>query len=439
MSSPGDLYTAPASAIDYELVRAFVLSAEDANLFSESLTLEAKEKLNKGNVAEAVAALGNTDGGVVLVGVKDKDATGQDRIVGVPKAEHDAVASSLHALIPEAMPEIIPVAIPGGDRLVLVLRVDANAVPHPVTVSGKVLFRIPGHSVPADRRRILDLAARDQAAPGTEHAKMNVDRRPWQPKDTVLWQPTEIALWPKDDTGKEAQLRSGVLRVAGGLELPRRVLDRPWLGLTARQAALDALNNSPLRSSPHWFLTPWDTVEARATDLRLLAREVPQGTYRVQGGAYLHLAGRRLSMVVGFRWVDGAGFGDAIAMEHFYHAMLGAMITIASTCAHVAWAADVGEPSDPLAWEGWLQPENDLTVTDVVGFGGLRPEGGDDHRTGHFPAARAAGTGIEDLDALARDWLTYWLLDMGRLGRVDFEQWIAGWPRPDFLRMPGLA
>jgi hypothetical protein len=230
-----------------------------------------------------------------------------------------------------------------------------------------------------------------------------------------------------------------VLRVAGGLELPRRVLDRPWLGLAARQAALDSLNNSPLRSSPNWFLTTWDTVEARATDFRLLAREVPQGTYRVQGGAYLHLAGRRLSMVVGFRWVDGSGFGDAIAMEQFYHAMLGAMITIASTCAHVARAADVAEPSDPLAWEGWLQPENDLTVTDVVGFGGLRPEGGDDHRTGHFPAARAAGTGIEDLDSLARDWLTYWLLDMGRLGRVDFEQWIAGWPRPDFLRMPGLA
>ena len=265
MSSPGDLYTAPASEVDYELVKAFVLNAEAANLFSESLTFEAKEKRDKSNVAEAVAALGNTDGGVVLVGVKDKDATGEDRIVGVPKAEHDAVASNLHALIPEAMPEIITVAIPGGDRLVLVLRVDADAVPHPVTVSGKVLFRIPGHSVPADRRRILDLAARDQAAPGSEHAKMSVDRRPWQPKDTVLWQPTEIALWPKDDTGKEAQLRSAVLRVAGGLELPRRVLDRPWLGLAARQAALDALNNSPLRSSPNWFLTTWDTVEARAT------------------------------------------------------------------------------------------------------------------------------------------------------------------------------
>ena len=140
-----------------------------------------------------------------------------------------------------------------------------------------------------------------------------------------------------------------------------------------------------------------------------------------------------------FPVVDGSGFGDAISMEHFYQAMLGAMITITSTCVHVARAADVAEPSEPLAWEGWLQPENDLTVTDVVGFGGLRPEDGDDQRTGHFPMARAAGTGTEDLDALARDWLTYWLLDMGRLGRVDFEQWIARWPRPDFLRMPGLV
>jgi hypothetical protein len=30
------------------------------------------------------------------------------------------------------------------------------------------------------------------------------------------------------------------------------------------------------------------------------------------------------------------------------------------------------------------------------------------------------------------------LLDMGRLGRVDFEQWIARWPRPDFVQVPDL-
>jgi hypothetical protein len=58
---------------------------------------------------------------------------------------------------------------------------------------------------------------------------------------------------------------------------------------------------APLRQSPVWFLRTWDTIEARAMYLRFLAGEVPQGTYRVQSAAYLHLAGRRLSMLVGFR------------------------------------------------------------------------------------------------------------------------------------------
>jgi hypothetical protein len=282
----------------------------------------ARPEPGRGNRGEriAAAALSNTGGGVILAGARDKDAAGEDRIAGVPESGHDALASDLHALIPEAMPEIIPVAMPGGQRLVLVLRADAGAVPHPVMVSGKVLIRVPGHSVPAGRRRVPGLATRDQAA-GTGQARMSAERRPWQPQD--------IALWPEDDSGKEGRLRSGVLRIAGGLELPRRVLDRPWPGLAARQAALGALSNSPLRSSPRWFLTSRDTVEARAADLRLLAREVPQGTYRVQAGSYLHLAGRRLPALAGFRRTDGTGFGDAIALEHLYHAMLGAMITVA--------------------------------------------------------------------------------------------------------------
>ena len=157
MPSPGDLYAAPASEVTYEVVRQFVLDAEAQNAFTESVTFEAKEKKSGTNVAEAVAALANTDGGIVLVGVKDKDATGEDRIVGVPKGEHDSLASSLHHVIPQAMPEIIPVAMPGGEKLVLVLRIDADAVLHPVMVGGKVLYRIlPGDSMPggqADRRR----------------------------------------------------------------------------------------------------------------------------------------------------------------------------------------------------------------------------------------------------------------------------------------------
>jgi predicted HTH transcriptional regulator len=152
------LYSVPAAEVDYDLVRQFVLDAEAADLFTESLTFEAKEKRGGTNVAEAVGALSNTDGGIVLVGVKDRGAVGEDRIVGVPQSEHDALVSHLHGLIPNAMPQVIPVAKPGTDRLVIVLRVDADAVLHPVIVGGKVLYRIPGQKAPADRQRVIGLS-----------------------------------------------------------------------------------------------------------------------------------------------------------------------------------------------------------------------------------------------------------------------------------------
>ena len=62
-------------------------------------------------------------------------------------------------------------------QLILVLRVDADAVSHPVMVSGKVLFRIPGHSVPADRHRVLDLVARS----GHPQRRARKDERPTAP------------------------------------------------------------------------------------------------------------------------------------------------------------------------------------------------------------------------------------------------------------------
>ena len=90
-TSSDRLYSAPRADIGYDLVRRFVLDAEAADLFTESLTFEAKEKRSGNNVAEAVAALSNTDGGIVLVGVKDSGATAEARIVGVRQPEHDGL------------------------------------------------------------------------------------------------------------------------------------------------------------------------------------------------------------------------------------------------------------------------------------------------------------------------------------------------------------
>jgi hypothetical protein len=130
------LYSGPLTDVDFDLVRQFVLDAEAANLFTESLTFEAKERKSGNNIAEAVAALSNTDGGIVLVGVKDQVAPGENRIAGVSQRDHDQLVASLHNLLPAAMPQVWPVRIPGTDKIVIVLRVDADAVAHPVLVAG---------------------------------------------------------------------------------------------------------------------------------------------------------------------------------------------------------------------------------------------------------------------------------------------------------------
>jgi Putative DNA-binding domain len=418
----------PASQVDYDLVREFVLNAEAGNLFTESLTFEAKERRNGSNVAEAVAALSNSDGGIVLVGVKDKGATGADRIVGVPAGEHDALVGSLHSYIPEAMPEVIPVAVPSGQRLVLVLRVDADAVPHPVVVSGRVMYRVPGMSVPADRRRVLELARRDTAADqGTERGRLYV--RQIQPSlmTADLWEDENTSQGKRE---RDLKVYVGEVRVSGGLWLPRRALDRPWLDSAAQTAAREAFDISPLCRAPWWAFRLFDTVEARADHLRFIT--FPAESVPYQGAADVRRVGRELKMAVAFRWGLSPGEDSSAPMplERVYHATLGALTTVASTCQDVARAAGMAEPASPLVWEGWLSART-ADLGDV--------EFGPERRNwvpGGFPEARLSVSDVGELDQLARDWLTYWLLERDARG---FERQVAGLVLPDEFRLTSLS
>jgi hypothetical protein len=426
MPSSERLYSAAESEVTYELVRQFVLDAEESDLFSESLTFEIKEKRDHNNVADAVGALSNTDGGIVLVGVKE-DAAGDNRLVGVPQQEHDRIVSNLHNLIPEAMPEVIPVRMPGTDKLIIVLRIDADAVAHPVIVAGKIFYRIPGHTVPADRQRVLDLVNRDQVGAAAERGRMDVPRRSWQPSN--------IPLWPEELDHELNGLDGQILRVVGGLTLPHRVLERPWLNSEARQAALDVLNNSPLRTNPTWSTPPWNITEARATYLRLFAGDTDYETYSAHSAVYLNLADRKLSLLYGFRWRPGRSC--MLSPEHFYWALLGSIVTIASGCRHIARKIDAAEPSEPDSFEGWLHPARHRpSVLEMVDLSQFERDNRDQPPGGYFPPFRLRSLEIGDLDRLARDWLTYWTLDIGIRG---FEDWLANLDRPDFLQMPDLA
>jgi Putative DNA-binding domain len=423
---PSDrLYSVPPSEVDYDLVRQFVLDAEAADLFTESLTFEAKEKRNGTNVIEAVSALGNTDGGIVLVGVKDRDAVGEARIVGVPQSEHDTLVNQMRNVIPHAIPEVIPVAKPGTNRLVIVLRVDADAVLHPVMVGGKVLYRLPGQKAPADRQRVIDMIARD--TPGqAQSGPMQIISQGWRPQS--------IPLWAEDDSLTESAAMSGELRVVGGLTLPHRILSRPWLDTPAKQAAVDALNNAPLRGSPSWSLKPWLLTEARAGSLRYVSSAVPYRPVHAEAGAYLRLAGRYLALVVGFRWlkVDDGPF--RLDVDTFHDALLACMVTVASTCAHVARSLNAAAPVEPRTWEAWLTSTND-NVLDVVDMGRFIRDNRGSVVGAFFPATTVRGNDLADLEQAARDWLTYWLLEIGTRG---FEDPLARRAVPAWIRWPDL-
>jgi hypothetical protein len=117
-------------------------------------------------------------------------------------------------------------------------------------------------------------------------------------------------------------------------------------------------------------------------------------------------------------------------LERVYHATLGALITVASTCQDVARAAGMAEPASPLVWEGWLSART-ADLGDVK-FGPERRN----WVPGRFPEARLSVSDVGELVQLARDWLTYWLLERDARG---FERQVAGLVLPDEFRLTSLS
>jgi hypothetical protein len=271
---------------------------------------------------------------------------------------------------------------------------------------------------------------------------------------TYPWQPAQIPLWPREGESGWRQY-TGELRVVGGLTLPNRIVDRPWLDSRARQVAADALRSSPVAGprsvtgswlvtdGPGWVLGGWDIDEARATTVRLstghseIRLPVVHGGIRrtfLDGRGYLDLSGRFLSFLVALRWPRADDRPSPLPLDVFYWALLASLATVYSTCRHVARAMDAAEPSDIRPSEAWLTSDTrrvmdavDISQFDRESFG--MPEGA------NFPCARPPTTDMPDLDNLVRNWLTYWLLD---IGTYDFEGWLAGLEAPDWIRSPVL-
>ncbi len=184
--------TMPATPDEWDLDHLRELVAQND---LERGRIEYKRELGNGNkVLEAIAALANTFGGVVLVGV-DEDKQGLERLTGVDDAERDRLARMCwDKLVPPFSPDMVPIRLGEGGKLVLAVIVDPDYARRPVmlTQGNKILVRLEGHNTPADWYRLRELFEEQQTSasrpvlppsgnfvptPGTTHPDLGMRAR----------------------------------------------------------------------------------------------------------------------------------------------------------------------------------------------------------------------------------------------------------------------
>ena len=226
VTSVTSLFNSPTADITLDQVHELV----SQNL-PESLTLEYKETYSPGLVT-SVAAMANSYGGLILVGVTDQAQP--NRLVGVPEATVVQIVNACHdKLEPPWEPQITPVALGRGSQsYVLVVRVDPTRAPRPVLIDGHAPIRLQGRNARADRGGLAQLFS-ETSAPGQAVGRLV----------------TAPELPANQDGSPTADLL-----IRGGLVLPVGEA-ATWRPLSERSVGLlvAALNTSPLTDVLGWW------------------------------------------------------------------------------------------------------------------------------------------------------------------------------------------
>ncbi|MFB6838917.1 helix-turn-helix domain-containing protein [Streptomyces sp. NPDC056361] len=218
-----------ASAADLTIDRIRALAARPDQV--ESLTLEFKQQYSK-SLVTTIAAMANTYGGMILVGIADKAEPGIERVVGVDAQETiDKIASSCREKFdPPWEPTVIPIPFDDDSGLsVVAIRVDPNVAPRPLLIDLKAPIRLSGQNSTADRARLLQLA-REEPSAGVLPMGQNV-MAPNLSRDT------------KGDPAEDFILRTGINLPMGEAGAWRPLSER------SINALAQALNDSALPSA----------------------------------------------------------------------------------------------------------------------------------------------------------------------------------------------
>jgi hypothetical protein len=155
-----DLNRLTADEITLEVLKQLV--SEET---PEGFTLEYKRELgNASKVLTAVAAMANTWGGLILVGIDEQreqaagfGVPGRDGIVGVPAVDRSRLVNMCSArLVPPFDPVVRAIPLSDGN-VVLAVKVYAELAPRPLTFEDRVLVRTDTGNRSADLFRLREL------------------------------------------------------------------------------------------------------------------------------------------------------------------------------------------------------------------------------------------------------------------------------------------
>ncbi|MEU5885002.1 ATP-binding protein [Spirillospora sp. NPDC047279] len=246
------LHAAPSQVTIEQIRRLVSLVGPEAPM------LEYKANMTS-TIAKAVAALANTYGGLVLVGVTD------DReITGVKEKTIEAVSQHCHSVLePPWVPEVLPVPMDDGSgKYVLVLRVVPGIAPRPLLLDGAAPIRHNNTTHPATRQQLAALFAEQDTLAQAD---------PW-----VIRAPKQ----PGHDDHVDLIARSGL-----NIDIDPRASWRPLREQYVDQLAT-ALNRSPLINALTALALPAEGLTARPFHRRglnrsrvitLLWQALPQG------------------------------------------------------------------------------------------------------------------------------------------------------------------
>lgn len=120
---------------------------------AENLTIEYKREGD--SAIDSVAALANTYGGLVFYGIERPQVFEElpGNVTGVSPREKARIVNKIATTLdPPWWSEIVPIPTGQGDKVVLLIHVDADTAPRPVLHGGAIRIRLDGRDDVADRR-----------------------------------------------------------------------------------------------------------------------------------------------------------------------------------------------------------------------------------------------------------------------------------------------